>query len=344
MTVKAEPNLVPAAELVARFSRQLDRLVPKDQVIGVAVSGGPDSLALLLIAAAARPGSIEAATVDHALRDGSAKEADDVAAVCARLGVPHAILKAEWETKPEQAIQERARIERYRLLAKWAGERGLSALVTAHHADDQAETLMMRLARGAGIKGLAAMRVKGPVPGATLSLLRPLLRWRHRDLVEICKTAGLTAADDPSNDDTQFERVRVRKALADADWIDPLAMVKSAANLAEADAALHWATTQEWKRAVKRNGAQIAFRPAGLPREIQRRLARRAVLAIANEGKGADLRGGELDRLVAALLRGRKATLRGVLCVGGDIWRFGKAPARRVPAPPSAQAGAVEGQ
>ncbi len=344
MTTTAQSDLRPADQLVARFSRQLDRLTPSDQPIGVAVSGGPDSLALLLLAAAARPGRVEAASVDHGLREGSAKEAADVAAVCATLGVPHAILTAEWETTPEQAIQERARIERYRLLVKWAEERNLAALVTAHHADDQAETVMMRLARGAGVKGLSAMRVKGPVPGAALILLRPLLRWRHRELADICLAAGLVAADDPSNDDSQFERVRMRKALADADWIDPAAVVKSAANLAEADSALHWATTQEWKRVVKRNGAQIAFRPTGIPREIRRRLTRRAVLALASEGKGADLRGPQLDRLLMALAGGRKATLRGVLCIGGEVWRFGKAPARRAPARPSAQVGAIEGQ
>lgn len=293
-------------------------------------------MALLLLAHAALPGMVETATVDHALRPESADEAALVARVCAELGVPHATLVV---TVGKGNLQDRARAARYAALGEWLEERGLEALLTAHQMDDQAETLMMRLARGAGIKGLAAMRVKSPVPGSALGLLRPLLRWRHRELVDICKGAGVTAAEDPSNDDDQFERVRMRKALAGADWIDALAMVKSAANLAEADAALHWATTQEWNRAVKRNGAQIAFRPAGIPREIRRRLARRAVLAMASEGKGAELRGPELDRLVAALAGGRKATLRGVLCIGGEIWRFGKAPARK-----SAQAGAVEGQ
>ena len=344
MAAKTEDTLRPADELLARFSRQLDRLLPKRQPVGVAVSGGPDSIALLLLAAAARPGLVEAATVDHGLRAGSAREAEDVAALCEKLGVPHVTLAAEWKAKPEQAIQEKARAERYRVLSKWVGERGLAAVMAAHHADDQAETVMMRLARGAGIKGLAAMRVKGPIPGGAASLVRPLLRWRHQELVDICKAAGVAVAEDPSNDDDQFERVRMRKALAKADWIDPVAVVKSAANLAEADSALHWATTQEWNRVVKRNDLQVAFRPAGMPREIQRRLVRRAVIAMASEGKGAELRGPELDRLVAALAGGRKATLRGVLCAGGEVWRFSKAPARRAPARESAEAGAVEGQ
>lgn len=329
MAKSVESNLRPSDEQVERLSRQLGRHVPADQPIGIGVSGGPDSLALLLLAAAARPGLVEAATVDHALRDGSAKEAEEVAAVCAKLGVPHTILTVEWEKKPEQGIQEKARIERYRLLGKWAEEKGFGALITAHHADDQAETLVMRLARGAGVKGLAAMRVKSAVPGTKLKLLRPLLGWRHRDLVEICTAAGLAPAEDPSNDDPQFERVRVRKALADADWLDPVSVAKSAANLAEANSALHWATTQAWNRVVKKNGQQLAFRPTAIPREIQRRIARRAVLGLASEGKAAELRGPELDRLLAVLISGRKATLRGVLCVGGDVWRFGKAPPRK---------------
>jgi len=133
------------------------------------VSGGPDSLALLLLAAAARPGLVEAATVDHALRPESRVEAEAVAAVCERLGVPHSILTAEWKEKPETAIQDRARKVRYSLLSQWAIDQKLPALVTGHHLDDQAETLLMRLLRGAGVKGLAGMRRLAPVPGAKLA-------------------------------------------------------------------------------------------------------------------------------------------------------------------------------
>ena len=92
------------------------------------MSGGPDSLALLLLAAEARPGEVEAASVDHALRPESRAEADMVAKLCERLGVPHTILTAEWDEKPESAIQERARMMRYRLLGQWANERGIKAL------------------------------------------------------------------------------------------------------------------------------------------------------------------------------------------------------------------------
>src|SRR3954454_21444448 len=116
------------ADLRDRFVRDLDALSAGGARIGIAVSGGPDSLALLLLAAAARPGKIEAATIDHALRPGSRDEAEMVAGICLALGIPHAILTAEWREAPATAIQERARKERYRLLAGWAKDRCLDAV------------------------------------------------------------------------------------------------------------------------------------------------------------------------------------------------------------------------
>jgi tRNA(Ile)-lysidine synthase len=313
---------------VDRFGRDLEALVQPGARIGLAVSGGPDSLALLLLAAAVRPGLVEAATVDHALRPESQAEAEMVASLCERLGVPQAILKVEWKKKPDTAIQERARTARYRLLGAWAKEKGLGALVTAHHLDDQAETFVMRLARGAGVKGLAAMRRLVIVPGGQVALVRPLLGWRRSELVQLCVDAGVTPVADPSNEDEQFERVRVRRALSEADWLDPQAVALSATNLAQADAALQWATTLEWKRAVSNGGGEIVYRPTDAPREIRRRVVSRAVARLATEGQGGDFRGREIDRLLAVLAGGGKATLRGVVCSGGETWRFVPAPNR----------------
>ena len=323
------------AALLDRFRRDLDPLVEPDARLGIAVSSGPDSLALLLLAAEARSGNVEAATVDHALRPESRAEAEMVAAVCERLSVPHAILTAEWDEKPETALQARARAMRYRLLGQWARERGLSALLTAHHLDDQAETLVMRLARGAGVRGLAGMRRVTRIPGARIALVRPLLGWRHEELEAVCADAGLTPADDPSNADEQFERVRVRQALAGSDLLDPQPLAASAAHLAEADAALRWATMREWQRGVSAVDGEIVYRPADAPREIRRRVVRRAILALATEGRESDVRGRELDLVLTTLARGRKATLRGVLCTGGSEWRFVRAPSRTVRRPPT---------
>jgi tRNA(Ile)-lysidine synthase len=192
----------------------------------------------------------------------------------------------------------------------------------------------MRLNRGSGVLGLAGIRPSShfPVPGPdgqtrNALLLRPLLTWRHALLAEICSDAGLQPVADPSNEDEQFERVRIRKALAASDWLNPQGIAWSAAHLNAADAALHWATDKEWDSQVTAGKDQIAYRPAA-PFEIRRRVVRRAVAALATEGAANPLRGPELDRLVAALSGGGKATLRGVLCTGGPEWRFAPAPPR----------------
>src|SRR5215203_4666367 len=214
--------MVPDNALVERFRADLDALIETGERIGVAVSGGPDSLALLLLAAAARPGLVEAASVDHALREGSRNEAEAVARLCGQLGVPQQILTIDWPAPPTSALQEQARIARYRALGKWASAKGLNHVATGHHADDQAETLVMRLIRGAGVRGLAAMRAAAPLPGLSgVTLLRPLLGWRRAELETIVAAAGIEAADDPSNHDEQHERVRIRRLLAAAPWLEP---------------------------------------------------------------------------------------------------------------------------
>ncbi|NUQ19241.1 MAG: tRNA lysidine(34) synthetase TilS [Sphingomonas sp.] len=330
----------PGHASIERFRNDLDPLVGRRERIGIAVSGGPDSLALLLLAAQARPGLVEAATVDHALRRESRDEAEFVARICERLEVPHTILTALWGEQPESALQEQARLMRYGLLGRWARERGFTALATAHHLDDQAETLLMRLARGAGVRGLSGMRRVACVPGAEIELVRPLLAWRRSELEAVCAAAGVEPVRDPSNEDERFERVRVRNALAQSGLLDPEAIATSAEHLRDADNALDWAADVEWQRAVTAKDGEIAYRPADAPSEIRRRIVRRAILALASEG-GEDLRGRETDRIIAALDAGRRATLRGVLCSGGVEWRFTPAPARRVSA--SAEIGAVEG-
>jgi tRNA(Ile)-lysidine synthase len=320
--------MVPAPHLVDRFARDLNALISADKRVGIAVSGGPDSLALLLLAAAARPGMVEAATVDHGLRPEAAAEAAMVSGLCDKLGVRHVTLAAQWLEKPSSAIQEQARTERYRLLSKWAGERTLDAVATGHHADDQAETFLMRLARGAGVRGLAGMRALATVPGSDLPLLRPLLQWRRIELEELCRRADVAPVHDPSNDDAAFERVRARRALASSDILDPEALASSAAHLGSADAALEWVTDQEWDHAVQNSAHELLYRPGGAPQEIRRRIVSRIIGQLASEGNG-ELRGRELDRLLDVLGAGGTATLRGVLGVGGDEWRFTRAPKRR---------------
>jgi tRNA(Ile)-lysidine synthase len=314
---------------IDRFRRDLDALVPPETKVGLAVSGGPDSLALLLLAIETHPRRIEVATVDHAFRPESRTEAEAVAALCKELGVPHAILTVDWDEKPKTAVQERARTERYRLLNEWAKQRGLGAIATAHHLEDQAETFLMRLARGAGVRGLAGMRKVAPLPGGNIHLIRPLLGWRHSELEAICAAADAEPARDPSNKDEQFERVRTRRALGTIDWLDPKAVAESADHLAGAETALEWAVEQEWRRVVSENDRGIVYSPGDHPSEIRRRIVCRALFGLATEGD-PELRRRELDPLLETLSNGGKATLRGVLCIGGAEWRFEAAPQRKL--------------
>jgi tRNA(Ile)-lysidine synthase len=319
---------LPDPELVARFAAELDALAPSDARLGVAVSGGPDSLALLLLAASARPGAVEAATVDHRLREGSDAEASAVAAICSRLAVAHRTLALDWERVPEGNLQAQARDARYAALAAWAADRELRFLATAHHLDDQAETLLMRLARGSGISGLAGVRrIRALEPagaGAPIFVVRPLLRWRREELRALVETAGLPAVDDPSNHDPRHERTRARRFLSSTDWPDPARLAASASNLADGEEALRYAADKLYSERRRTDGQAVLLDAAGLPRELSRRL----LLLAFREGHAAAPRGPELMRLIAALERGETATLGGIKLEGGSIWRLSPAPPR----------------
>ena len=315
-------TLTPPRDLLDRFAADLDPLVPRESTLGIAVSGGPDSLALLLLAAAARPGRVEAATVDHGLRREAKQEALFVASVCAQLAIPHHILHAR--VAPGASLQAQARAARYRVLGAWAIECDLGAVASAHHADDQAETLLMRLARGAGLSGLAATRRRRPLePG--VMLVRPLLDWRRAELGEIVAAAQLTPVDDPSNRDPRHDRTRFRGLLAEADWADPERLASSARWLADADDAIEWAMTDLVAGRLAHGDLTVTINPAGLPRELQRRL----LLAAFDQLSAPRPRGPDLDRALAALAAGKAVTLSGLKLVGGEHWRLAKEVKRR---------------
>jgi tRNA(Ile)-lysidine synthase len=304
-----------AAELVDRFRADTGALTgPAPGRLGLAVSGGPDSLALLTLAHAAFPERIAAATVDHGLRAESAAEARFVAAICVDLGVPHAILTADEAIAGN--LQAGARALRYRLLGAWAAHEGLAWLATAHHRDDQAETLLMRLNRGAGLAGLAGVRAHTEIHG--LPVIRPLLGWSRAELAAIA--APLDPVADPSNADPRYDRARLRERLAGADWLDAAAFARSAQALAEAEEALEWAAERLYAERV----ADGAFDPTGVPAELRRRI----VLTLL--GAAEPPRGPDLQRLLATLEAGGTATLAGVKCEGGTRWTFAPAPPRRL--------------
>lgn len=279
-------------------------------------------MALLLLANAALPGRVEAATVDHGLRAESASEARMVASVCAAIDVPHTVLPVQLAGGN---LQAEARAARYKALAGWLDERKLSALTTAHHADDQAETLLMRLNRASGVAGLAGVRARGSLPGTTLLLLRPLLGWRRAELAEIIAAAGIEPVQDASNVDDRFDRARLRKAMADAHWLDIPAIAASAVNLADADAALDWAAEREWADSVTWADGSARYR-ANAPRAV----AVRVIARIVAEMGALPPRGSQLARLFDTLLAGKTATIANIMAKpesGG--WRFNLAPPRQ---------------
>jgi tRNA(Ile)-lysidine synthase len=303
------------------FAATLDRLVP-DGRCGLAVSGGPDSLALLLLAAAARPGQVEAASVDHGLRPDSASEAAMVAEVCRGLGVPHAVLAVH--VAEGSSLQAQAREARYAALGRWARERGLAAVATAHHVDDQAETLLLRLARGSGVAGLAGVREQRLLRQG-VALVRPLLAWRKAELVSLVEAAGLRAVDDPANRDPRHDRSRIRALLEGGDRLDPVRLTRSAAALAEAEAALAWSAERLGAERLRPDGEGLALEAGDLPAEYQRRLLRDGLARLGT----LNSRGPDVTHALEVLRRGGRCTLGGVTLAGGPVWRLAPAPPRR---------------
>ncbi len=226
------------------------------------VSGGGDSVALMhLVAAWAKArnhdlASIFVLTVDHGLRDGSHAEAAHVGEWARALGFQHRIL--EWRgEKPTAAIQETARAARYDLLCGWAHDKGVSDLLVAHTADDQAETVGMRLLKGSGAYGLAGMAPDRKAPNG-VRILRPLLDLKGSDLRAWLREADHPWLEDPSNQNDHFERVRMRQALA-GDASLGQALARLSVDAATGRAALDAAVDD-----LLRDGAQI--RPAGWAR------------------------------------------------------------------------------
>jgi tRNA(Ile)-lysidine synthase len=314
----------PSLALVERFRTDLAALGPVRPPLGIAFSGGPDSLALLLLAAAAFPGQVRAATVDHGLREGSAAEAALAARICESLAIPHRILAVS--VASGASVQAQAREARYRALGEWMDGEGVPSLLTGHHLDDQAETLLMRLLRGAGVAGLAGIRARRLLEASGAEILRPLLRWRRSELGQLAAASGLTFAADPSNSDEVFDRVRLRRLLADAPWLDPVPLARSAAALGDAEEALQAAVDRCFGEEVQRCEGHLLLRPAGLPTEIRRRLLLACLHCYAPEARP---RGEQLTDLLAALEAGNAKTLGGVkFSAAGGNWRVSAAPPR----------------
>ncbi len=210
--------------------------------IVLAVSGGPDSIALMWLAARWRSAltrgpRLIAVTVDHGLRPEAAREAREVKRLARTLDLAHRTMR--WtDTKPKTGLPAAARTARYRLLAQAARASGATHILTAHTRDDQAETLLMRLLRGSGIAGLAAMAPESQRDGVLLA--RPLLQVSKSQLIATLNKAKLGFADDPTNHDMNFTRPRLRAVMPvlAAEGGDARNLARLAARLARANAAV----------------------------------------------------------------------------------------------------------
>lgn len=273
----------------------------------LAVSGGPDSVAMLWLMARWRRAlkrgpRLVAVTVDHQLRSEARGEAADVKRLARELGVEHRTLR--WGgAKPETGVPAAARDARYALLLKAARQFRAAYILTAHTRDDQAETVLMRMARGSGIAGLGAMARHSPREGAIIA--RPLLDVPKARLLATLDKAGVSYALDPTNANAQYTRPRLRALmpLLAAEGCDARNLARLAARLGRANAALElMADGAERFLAIRTDGSpQAGFDAdafAGLPEEVRVRVLLRAIGRVATEGI-PEL--GKVEALVAAI-------------------------------------------
>ena len=295
---------------------QISALIGEDAVagLGVAVSGGGDSLALMMFAAdwaRGRDTVFRAITVDHGLRPEAADEARHVARIARDRGWAHdTVTWTGWDGRGN--LQDRAREARFDLIAEWAQRHGLSHVALGHTSDDQAETLLMRLARGAGVDGLSAIPVRRRVGGVTF--IRPMLKLSRADIRDWLEAQGQDWIEDPSNEDVSFERVRARKAMENLAplGIDRDSLATVAENMAEARKALNWFTYLAARDIVRVQFGDVVIDRGGyrsLPGEIQRRIVAHALCWVS--GTRYPPRRKPLKEMVTAALAGEGMTLHG---------------------------------
>lgn len=298
----------------------------------LAVSGGSDSMALMRLAAPLRadgPAEISVATVDHGLRTEARSEAEMVRREAGALGLDHAILTWAGD-KPSTGLQAAARTARYRLLVAHAEARNAEAIMTAHTAEDQAETVFMRLQRGSGPRGLAGMAEETLIAaGASdpIRLLRPLLSFRRQGLRDYLQKAGAAFVDDPGNENPAFERVRVRRLLQTLEAEGALTVAALVQSAAASRALVRRIEAAENARFAEIEGSFDEFGRASLSAlaltEEDAPLFARLVHAVGGGDHSPSER--QAGDALAKALSGRIATLGGVATGLADrrlfLWR-----------------------
>ena len=315
----------PAPDLVARF-RARPRSADRPGAAASSASPSPAVPTAWLCCCSLMPpfpGTVHAATVNHGLRPESAAEAAFVAGICASLGVPHVVLAAD---APIQGnLQSAARALRYRLLARWAATPISPRLLTAHHADDQAETLIMRLDRGAGLSGLAGIRSADPrspgSPSPAPCSAGAATSWRRSSRAAgleplsptpVTATTASTASVCASGSPPPTGSIPPRSPAAPKLWPRPMPRSNGPRGACRGANRRRPRRPNRSTRPISRPSSAAACCSASSPRSSRR-----------------PPRGDAVQRLLAALDAGRTATLAGIKCSGGPRWRFSRAPPPR---------------
>ena len=293
--------------------------------LGIAVSGGGDSMALMYAASRFFGGAqttLCAATVDHGLRPEAASEAEFVKSAAGTLGLAHNTLTCTVPTTSGN-LQSNARDARYQLLSDWAVEQGIQTILLGHTADDQAETVLMRLGRSAGVDGLAAMSERQVRHGITY--LRPLLTISRAELRAYLSEAGIEWIEDPSNLNEKFMRIRVRNALDTFEelGISVTALNDVAGSMQEARQALQWYTHQAAQDMATIHSGDVALDPSpflDLPKDVARRLLIHSIRWVS--GASYPPRRKPQEEVLQAVIDGEAATLSGcqILRHNNRIW------------------------
>jgi tRNA(Ile)-lysidine synthase len=276
----------------AEFEPLMDRFAPFEPRprLAVACSGGGDSMALALLAdiwAKARGGDATALIVDHRLRPESTREAADVARTLAAHGIAHAVLVCA-DLMSAANLEDAARRARYRLLEEWCEEHGVLHLLTAHHRDDQAETLLMRLARGSGLDGLSGI---APDSGRrACRVLRPLHEVPPERLRATLHAIGVAYVEDPMNHDPVFQRVRLRAArtILAEEGLSAERLAATAAHLMRARTALETAVAETLARAVALDPFGFAELDTAAVATVPTEVGLRTLAAVLATVSGAD--------------------------------------------------------
>ncbi|WP_398483905.1 tRNA lysidine(34) synthetase TilS [Tardiphaga sp.] len=329
--------------ITAQQAKQLFAPWANAPALILAVSGGPDSVALLWLAARWRRSLkrgpvLTVVTVDHGLRPESAREARDVKRLAASLDLPHRTMRWTGD-KPRRGIPAAARTARYALLADAARKAGAAHVMTAHTRDDQAETVLMRMARGSGLAGLGAMSMETERDG--IRIVRPLLQVSKSQLIATLGKAKLGFVVDPTNADPNFTRPRLRALMPDlaAEGMDSRTLQRLATRMARADAALDLMTDGAERFLALRNPGRSpeaidaeAF--LGLAEEIRVRLLLRMLNEVGHEGP-AEL--GKVESLSLAMEQAMQQGGNGILLkqtLAGAVISLTRTRLKIAPAPP----------